>query len=314
MHSAHFRNLSLPGITGRLLLLSLNTRSSPSGNTFSVSGFHFCPKGAKAKAVSDGQPQIMKHLPSLVPESSDSDLGPSIAALRKSLNMQQQACCSELEHYGTRMTSAALSRWENGSNLPGCYQLLALSHALSQEGRVDRFSASADSQDPALQLSEHAGRALSDFLVHRDAKETARRRRSLVPFPLADNYASAGTGYPLDEDSFSSILLPAGSIPERAAFVVRISGDSMEPRFHDGQLVFVEKTAHLYDGEIGVFSLDGEGYIKQYRESLVSPEEDDDFAEDGMMCRKVSLVSCNPRYTPIRVSSGAYFMVLGRVL
>ena len=199
---------------------------------------------------------MIRHL-TVVPETADTaaaepGLGTSIAALRREQQLPQQACCDALGCFGIPLSSAALSRWENGSNTPGCYELLALSHALGQEGRLERFAQDSDDASPS-DLPEATGRAFSDFLLRQKLKESSRRRPRMVLFPVAENYASAGTGQPLDDDLFTMVSLPASEIPPRAAFAVRIAGDSMEPRYHDGQLVFIEKTSHLTDGEIGVF-------------------------------------------------------------
>ena len=241
-------------------------------------------------------------------------LGASIAALRRAQQLPQQTCCEALGHCGIPMSSAALSRWENNSNQPGCYELLALSHALGQEGRLERFGHAAAATDPS-DLPGTTGSALSDYFLREELRESLRRRPRMISFPVAENYASAGTGQPLADDLFSMISLPASEIPRRAAFAVRISGDSMEPRYHDGQLVFVEKVSRLTDGEIGVFSLDGEGYIKQYREMpLPGNVSMDDFFDEDNVYTGISLVSVNPDYTPIRVFSGSAFMIFGRVL
>lgn len=50
-------------------------------------------------------------------------------------------------------------------------------------------------------------------------------------------------------------------MPESANFGVKISGDSMEPEFEDGQIAWVLKQDMVENGEIGIFSLNGEAYI-----------------------------------------------------
>ena len=45
---------------------------------------------------------------------------------------------------------------------------------------------------------------------------------------------SAGTGAFLDEGSFEMVSFPASTVPDGADFGVRVSGDSMEPVYHDG--------------------------------------------------------------------------------
>lgn len=47
----------------------------------------------------------------------------------------------------------------------------------------------------------------------------------------------------------------------------------MEPVYHDGQIVWVERCETLSIGQVGVFVYDGEGYLKSYGER--EPDESD---------------------------------------
>ena len=49
-----------------------------------------------------------------------------------------------------------------------------------------------------------------------------------------------------------------------ADFAVRITGDSMEPYIHDDSIVLVKRGATIYDGDIGLFFVDGDMKCKQY--------------------------------------------------
>ena len=51
--------------------------------------------------------------------------------------------------------------------------------------------------------------------------------------------------------------------PKGASFAERIQGDSMEPYFPDGSIVFVNHDA-MADGDIGIFCVDGGTVCKQY--------------------------------------------------
>lgn len=53
--------------------------------------------------------------------------------------------------------------------------------------------------------------------------------------------------------------------PPGAAYAVRLQGDSMEPDFPDGSIVFVNHDA-MRDGDIGIFSVDGGTVCKQYHQ------------------------------------------------
>lgn len=81
--------------------------------------------------------------------------------------------------------------------------------------------------------------------------------------------ASAGTGVYLDDSSTEPLQIVHTDLAERANYAVRVSGDSMEPRFFDGDIVLVETCPSVEEGEIGVFIVNGEGYIKQYGDNCL---------------------------------------------
>lgn len=75
-----------------------------------------------------------------------------------------------------------------------------------------------------------------------------------------DQPASAGTGQYLNDVQVEQIELP---VDIDADFVVPIYGDSMEPEYHSGDYVFVKLSVELSNGDIGVFELYGDAYIKE---------------------------------------------------
>jgi len=75
---------------------------------------------------------------------------------------------------------------------------------------------------------------------------------------------SAGTGVYLDDTEAETITVTDNERTRTADFALRISGDSMEPKFHDGDVVLVEDTDSVEVGELGIFVLDGNGYFKKY--------------------------------------------------
>lgn len=75
---------------------------------------------------------------------------------------------------------------------------------------------------------------------------------------------SAGTGVLLDDDAWEEIQVPDTEETQKADFALRIAGDSMEPIYHDGDIVLVEKADTLQVGEIGIFFVNGNGYIKKF--------------------------------------------------
>lgn len=72
--------------------------------------------------------------------------------------------------------------------------------------------------------------------------------------------AAAGSGFYFDDIPTDTIAAPH---LEGADFIIGVSGDSMEPTYHDGDLVYVEKQQVVNIGDIGVFMVDNECYIKE---------------------------------------------------
>lgn len=109
--------------------------------------------------------------------------------------------------------------------------------------------------------------------------------------PLSEQSASAGTGIYLGPEAFRSIKVLANDHTRRAAFCVRMSGDSMEPIYGAGDIVMVSREpVHL--GDIALVTLDGNGYIKRL----------------GDKC----LLSENKQYDPVPCGDGV--IINGRVI
>ena len=139
----------------------------------------------------------------------------------------------------------------------------------------------------------------ADILV---ASGRFRVQDNVIPFiqrsmPVYDLPASAGTGVFLDSNEYE--MVPVGSeVPINANFGVRVSGDSMEPSYHDQQIVWVQQQPTLMDGDIGIFVLNGQAYIKQWQSSP----------------KGTSLVSLNHAYSPIPIHETDELRTFGKVL
>ena len=110
-----------------------------------------------------------------------------------------------------------------------------------------------------------------------------------------DHPASAGTGQYLNDVQVERIELP---VDVDADFVIPIKGDSMEPDYHDGDLVFIQTSVDLNDGVIGVFNYNGDAYIKQ----LVIDKE------------QAYLHSLNPAYKDMPITPDTDFRIIGEVV
>ena len=116
-----------------------------------------------------------------------------------------------------------------------------------------------------------------------------KRSISLYELPV-----SAGVGVYLDDAGAETISIPAGEKTADADYALRISGDSMEPKYHNGDVLLVQNTDSVEVGELGIFLLDGSGFFKIY---------------DGNR-----LLSLNPQYGPILLKEFADVQCKGRVV
>lgn len=109
---------------------------------------------------------------------------------------------------------------------------------------------------------------------------------------------SAGTGIvDLDADHTERISYN-GFIPNKFDTAFRVQGDSMEPMFQDGEIVFVVKDEDVRNGQIGVVLIDGEAFIKKM------------YVEGD----KLRLVSLNKQYEDIIANGSNQISVYGRVV
>lgn len=134
-----------------------------------------------------------------------------------------------------------------------------------------------------------------------------------IDMPVSDLRVSAGTGTFLDEGGFTTVSFPETAVPKGARFGIRVSGDRMEPVYHDGQIVWVKPCETLLPGQVGVFLYDGEGFLKVYGQQFPTDAQAFPDCEEGPQMQPV-LISYNKAYPPRPVLPERGFRVVGRVL
>ena len=53
---------------------------------------------------------------------------------------------------------------------------------------------------------------------------------------------------------------------EGADFIIGVSGESMEPDYHDGEKLYVRKVEYLRNGDVGIFTIGNECFLKELGE------------------------------------------------
>lgn len=124
--------------------------------------------------------------------------------------------------------------------------------------------------------------------------ETSDSEDEPLYLDLYDMPVSAGRGAYIDYTVGEPMCVPRNAETESADYLVRVSGDSMEPRFSNGDLVLVESTLMVDVGEIGIFILNNEAYIKKRG--------------------KDRLISLNEKYPDIPIGENDHIYCQGRVI
>lgn len=228
--------------------------------------------------------------------------GSIIARYRKQNKYTQADLCAELHKYGYSITPGAVSTWEKDNSQPSAGQFLALCKILHITQIYNEFL--GDNPDDAMSLLNAEGKQkANEFIKLLLLSEQFRRNESAIIQPvirsihLYDIPVSAGTGEWLEESNYEEIEV-GNEVPEIADFGVRIAGDSMEPQYVNGQIVWIQQLDKIEDGEIGIFFLDGKGYIKKLQDN-----------------KKGSyLISLNKKYDPIEINENTVFRTLGKVV
>lgn len=206
------------------------------------------------------------------------------ARLRQGLTQQEAA-----EALG--VSPSAYCGYETGKRQPDLSRLAQLAALLStsadallglpaQEAAPQLTPAEEDVLSRLRALDAHGRRMVRMVLaeeyarMHPAAQEDAR----LLPFRVSEQPAAAGLGAYLGPEAFRNVSVPADRLPRGASFGVPVCGDSMEPLYHDRDILVVSDALPA-PGEVGVFIMDGAGYVK--------------------VLGRGELLSLNPAYAPI---------------
>lgn len=111
---------------------------------------------------------------------------------------------------------------------------------------------------------------------------------------------SAGTGqeagneYP---ENYRLIKEP----PRGTSYIASISGDSMEPTYHDGDKLFIHACTSIRVGQIGVFFMAGQQWVKELGDGvLISHNSDPKYAPrpftEDVRCQGLVLGVCDDSY------------------
>lgn len=178
-----------------------------------------------------------------------------------------------LDHFGRSMIDTVLQKEIERLN--------------AKEDRID--AAPVEAHKPIKPIGIIKTGAAVNRYAGEPVARTGKRTLALYDLPV-----SAGVGVYLDESLAETIQIPDNEKTADADYALRITGNSMEPRYHSGDLVLVQSADSVENGELGIFLLDGSGFFKQYGGDR--------------------LISLNPEYGPILLKDFEDVRCKGRVM
>lgn len=170
------------------------------------------------------------------------------------------------------VSQSTIANWLNGTSMPRRSTMKSIAETFGVS--IDELTGSPSRNPAALSHDELAMmqkiRALDEHgrkMVSMVLEEETRRLREKTGdvgqnkvIPLFGTAAAAGPGEPDTGLPWEDYAVPADS---KADFAVRISGDSMEPVLHDGQIALCLKRRPDV-GELAVMMINGALLCKQF--------------------------------------------------
>jgi len=226
----------------------------------------------------------------------------------KQKGVDRNTLCADLD-----LKYTTVRDWLKGITYPriGKIELLANYFNINKSDLIENKISTAQPSDSLLEKITNTARKLNTdnkkivlrtsegLLESQNEEETKINEVSdviqLYSYDYYDHPASAGTGQYLNDVRVERIELP---VDIDADFVIPIKGDSMEPDYHDGDLVFIQTSVELNDGVIGVFNYNSDAYIKQ----LVIDKD------------QAYLHSLNPAYKDMPITPETDFRIIGEVV
>lgn len=184
------------------------------------------------------------------------NLGKKLLEVREAAKISRVQMVELLKEKGFDVKTYTISKWETGVSKPTIEAFLAI----------------------------------CDICRVMDIRHTFADKRLLRLYNVP---VSAGLGNYLDDGSYEMIEVD-NTVPNMADYAVRVSGNSMMPRFVDQQIIFIHEQSALDEGEIGIFCLNNDAYLKKLG--------------------KEYLISLNPEYDPIKIQVYDDLKVFGKVV
>jgi len=255
--------------------------------------------------------------------------GETLRSLREREKLSVKEVIGKLKQYGLDITDKTLYSYENDKRASSADMLLALCQIYNCNNILETFagfepdySIPDDSEWKLIEKYrslDSAGKNTVDTVIEQETErskevlELLKRIQELEnasPSTIIDiqahqedssrlieyfHNASAGTGvFILGNETVDQLAIPDTPENRKVDYAIKVSGDSMEPDYYDGDIVLVSQNVELNHGDVGIFIVNNNAYIKEYGET--------------------ELISRNPEVSNIVISEYDNIVCMGKVV
>lgn len=234
------------------------------------------------------------------------EIGSILRESRVNAKMSVEQVSKILTKYGYRASQKTVYSWENWNSRPDIEILMRLCDIYGIKDILKTFGYDGYREDGSIQLNmreidmvekyrlikKHSpdGASVVDTVFEREysiakklkeqdekiQKMNMEASEELLPdriYTYFGRIACAGSGFYFDEIPTETMAAPDMG----GDFIIGVNGDSMEPDYHDGDLLYVKKTECISHGDVGIFTIGNECFLKEYGENgLLSRNRDYD--------------------------------------
>lgn len=213
----------------------------------------------------------------------------------------------------TGISDRLIGYWRNGEKTPSAENLLSIANyfGISVDYLLTGEEKSPSLPEDELELLTHykkipekekiklisRAETIADIYKEQVKEQTDRKKLITVTTTLKVYSMAAGAGVSMtfsEDDDYTIMQFPQFDVPTNATCGIYINGESMEPKYPDGCLVWVKETHDVNYGDVVIAIVNGEPFCKVYQ-------------PDG-------LYSINEEYSPILVTENDNFSMFGKVL
>ncbi len=234
--------------------------------------------------------------------------------LRKTSGLSASDVVNELQEYNIDISAKTLYGYESGLSMLNADAFVALCKIYKCDNPMNIFGTPSVSSKEFDLIEKYRsldsrGEDIVNTVLNREAERMAELEKEAtstvidIQSRLEDSTrlieyhhsASAGTGvFILGNEFVDHLSIPDTPENRKVDYAIRVSGNSMEPDYCDDDIVLVSQKVELNLGDVGIFIINNDAYIKEYGET--------------------ELISRNPKADNIVISEYDNIVCMGKVI